>query len=524
MSKKRSFPSDYIKPALSFSVAFIFFYFLSIYPFISLKYVPFHDLPEHLAAGTALKDLLFAGPLAANFRFEGFFPNILSWVLIAVLTVFFDILTVSKLLVLLYFLITPLALYYYLDKNKKPLCLLSFIFLNSYGLNMGFVNFVFSVPLIFFSLGAYKKKSQLFYLYTLLLFASHAVSYIFFSVLLLASFFAGRKYLGPVIFSMGLLIIVPFLPSSGQNPVNTAVLSTLSSLNAFLEFAVNIVYYNIFFSASAFKSFRPDYVSLGAFILIACLYIKQLFVDQNYDKIGSYITSFAFFFVLLFPSHLSASNVDWLSYGRFLPVAILFVVTDLRIGNKAQNALILLFLALTFVNSVSLSGAYSEADGRLKAYYEPVIDILPAGGKIFVLEETPWLSGQVYVSKRTYGVSPYRHYFDGYYSLKGGFSSGYFGGGVLNPLQWPVIYVNKTYYAICDYLPFDLVKKGTCIPCSKTDIQCFLDDAIIVKNFDYLLVYNSDGGATNYLVEKPDQPILISTDDVIVYSLRNPPN
>src|SRR6185503_15662579 len=95
----------------------------------------------------------------------------------------------EKVFLSLYVISFPLGFLYFLgavDPAKKPLALLSFGFVYNYLFMLGFFNFVFSVPLAFWTLGYFwKRRSHLtrgnvvvLNLMLLLVYVAHLISYV----------------------------------------------------------------------------------------------------------------------------------------------------------------------------------------------------------------------------------------------------------------------------------------------------------------------------------------------------------
>jgi hypothetical protein len=540
-------------------------------PFIPLKYLPFSDISQHLAAGAVVKDMVLGGPLSSGYHLV-FFPNILGWLLIACLAIFFDILTAGKIIVFIYFLATPISLYYYLEDSRKHLSLISFLFLNNYALNMGFLNFILSVPLLFFALGAFKKGSKLFYILSFLLFLSHAATYGLFMFILLIFFLAEKKnkmrqfLYALIIFVIWISTIIVFSGNIGSSGVQAEKIIHDVILLLFYGFVANITSSLV----AGFQFFRPDYIGMIGLIVIALAYSRQLFIKHDYDRNTLLIILFLLSIAVFFPSEIPMGSGIWNTLnGRFLFIALLFNIADLRLGKKNETIMITLSLFLVLINSLTMIIPYSEADARLVNYYEPIVNKLPSGGKVYVVEETGWIPGYFFTSNHTYGASSYSNYLSGYYSLKGGISSTAFSSGRFGKV-WPLIYSNYTHHPLCqlnrsydcylcdnkgfecfysnktkdapsqdnasvycDYCtrPMALVCEplqveeenkfidtGLCIPCSSGNLTCILENQIIKENYDYLVAFSTGDDIGDYLING-SEPYL-KNQDVIVYEIN----
>ena len=136
---------------------------LFLIPIWGFVYIPTQDGPSHLNNAQILSQ--FTNPA---FHFQqiynlrlSLFPNWLSHAGLAALMWIFPPLLAEKLLLSLYVVGFPLAFLYFLgalDPAKKPYGLLSFAFIYNYLFMMGFWNFIFSIPLMFLTLGYFWKR------------------------------------------------------------------------------------------------------------------------------------------------------------------------------------------------------------------------------------------------------------------------------------------------------------------------------------------------------------------------------
>lgn len=551
----------------SYFMLYFLFYIASIWPFLGLRYLPFTDLPQHIAAGAAVKDIILGGPLSQKFWFESLFPNVLGWFFLALLNIPFDMLTAAKVVVLLYFAIAPLSVCYCTDANRTQLSLMSFMFINSYALNMGFLNYVMSVPLLFFSLGAYRRDARAFYVFSSLLFFSHAATYcIFVFILFLQGRPKGgrlRKFAYATLF-LGLFLCLVLLHPSDKADDLDGLANSVTSMDLPHLFFYGVITNFCSSIFNGFQFFRPDYVCLFGFSLISLIYMRQILLDREYDKGTLEAMVFILTLIIFFPPIIPLGEGVWHIYAmRFFPLVALLLITDLRPEKKLVSPLVVISFGLVLLNSLSLVGPYRESDLRLKIYYEPLYDRLPEGKSIFVVDETDYLAGYSFTSKKTYGVSPYVAYFPGYYSIKG-LSSSYFGEGV-SSYQWPLHYSTPMPYRLCysniSYSCHVCDKKGfeffypdesgaseqsaegpqavnctrpmalickpsgsgdgeylltdTCIPCRSANLSCILNSSILKEKFDYLIAYSNSDDISDYRIDGLEP--YYANEDLIVY-------
>jgi hypothetical protein len=223
---------------------------------------------------------------------------------------------------------------------------------------MGFMNFALSISLLFFSLGAYKRGSKAFYVFTLLLFASHAAVYGLFVIILLGFYKESQKRNRYMMgYAMALLVLfigsLVLSPGHGQTSDKSSSSFIVEGI-IFILLLVYGIWTNINASLfNAFQFFRPDYLGLLAFAFLAGLYGKQIFLEERrYSKPILFASALILFITVFFPPAIPVGSSVWNTFnGRFLPIAMLFVITDLRIGKKQEKAIIGVFLILAFINS-----------------------------------------------------------------------------------------------------------------------------------------------------------------------------
>jgi len=201
----------------------VFLICLYLLPLWIFKYFPTQDGPSHLYNSQVLRE--FRNP---DYRFREYydlnlslFPNWLSHVSLAMLMAVFSPITAEKILLSLYVIMFPLAIFYFLNsvnKGRNLIGLMSFLFIYNYLFLMGFYNFAFSVPLFFLALGFWWKDKEhitvkriiLLNLLLAVIYFAHLISYItlLLSITLLSVFYFRKR------FKKILLTLGGLLPSS----------------------------------------------------------------------------------------------------------------------------------------------------------------------------------------------------------------------------------------------------------------------------------------------------------------------
>ena len=212
-------------PAFSSLKAAVVALLICVYllPIWIFKYVPTQDGPSHIYNSQVLREFR-----NSDYRFRehydlnlSLFPNWLSHISLAMLMAVFSPTAAEKILLTIYVIMFPLAIFYFLDsvnKGRSLIGLMSFLFIYNYLLLMGFYNFAFSVPLFFLALGFWWKNKErltakrivLLNLLLVVIYFTHLITYV--TLLLSIAFlsvFSFRKRLKKILLTLGGL-----LPSS----------------------------------------------------------------------------------------------------------------------------------------------------------------------------------------------------------------------------------------------------------------------------------------------------------------------
>ncbi len=131
-----------------------------------LDYPPLTDYPSHLLSINIIKE--YNNP---DFNYREFFtvnwrplPNLLSNVIILLLSLVFPITIAGKLYLFIVAGLFSFSIYYFLsavDKNKSFLCLFAFLFLYNWYFYRGYLNFWGSLPVFFFAFGYWISSAKL---------------------------------------------------------------------------------------------------------------------------------------------------------------------------------------------------------------------------------------------------------------------------------------------------------------------------------------------------------------------------
>lgn len=208
------------KDRIFYSVFFLFI-ILHLYWIISLRLLPFVDLPFHLAESTILKDLYNPAYCFSDYySIPTLIKSNIFHMVFCSLNIFPSVEFANKIYYIIYIIIFPLSSLFLISyiKGNKWFSLLSFLFIYNHSVHWGFVGFTMSVPLIIiFNLFLMKyfenpnyKNILVLILLLLLIFSLHFQNAIFCILILTLSYIYNRKkeYL---YYLKYLIIIIPVL-------------------------------------------------------------------------------------------------------------------------------------------------------------------------------------------------------------------------------------------------------------------------------------------------------------------------
>ena len=138
---------------------------LNLLPIWLVRFPPLQDYPYHL-----LRTHIIANYSNPAYGYPekyvlNFFPSPYSFVdyLVVILNWIFTLQFSWKLILSLYIILFPWSIFYLIrsvNEQKTILGFFSFLFVYSWYFNMGFVNFVFSLPFFFFTLGFWWRSQN----------------------------------------------------------------------------------------------------------------------------------------------------------------------------------------------------------------------------------------------------------------------------------------------------------------------------------------------------------------------------
>lgn len=380
-----------------------FFILLNAYWMLSLRILPFIDLPFHLSSSTIYR--YFDNP---EYHFKEFYeiPTVLKsnnfHLLFTSLKIFPDVETANKIFYLLYVLIFPLSILFLIKEigGNKWFVLLSFLFLYNHNTHWGFTGFTISVPVIFFFIAyliRYLDKQNfkllfILFLFLLLIFSMHFQNALFMCFLYLVSVLVTfrknlLKAIAPLLILLPLFIImlIVYLGDAKGN---------YESLLPFLlryvreEFIPGIpVKLQMFLVADNFY-FTKNLVlgSIYAVIFSLTIIIPSvlfIFKRKSYNTIKSVplpvvvllIAAFAFYFIL--PADIPGQNVVNQRFTVFIFLALLTVASLLKLNLKQEKIFIAVTILIVFFQFTVVSKYYYDFEMETKIFTEKIFPDSP---------------------------------------------------------------------------------------------------------------------------------------------------
>jgi hypothetical protein len=338
---------------------------------------------------------------------------ILSWV--------FPLQFSWKLILSLYIILLPWSIFYLIrsvDKRKTILGFFSFLFIYSWYFNKGFVNFVFSLPFFFFTLGFWWqsqnrltwKRQALLCVLILCVYLSHLITY-----MILLFTFAILMIVAVRDFQKGVRTALPFLPSllllagafTYYSPTYAGGNGPLVLLYGSLERKLEL----------AFSPFSPYFTSFspareGKILLAAGMVALPLFIATIRTLGRNY-----FFILLCMLMILYISLPEDISQLNYVAnrVVILLPLMGLLLLSTPTTALfqaifLLLIVSLSTLHLGSTLLDYYSANQGLHDYYAAMQQI-PARKRVY-FRTAPQL---YYIGH----ITPFAM-FDAYYYLENG--------------------------------------------------------------------------------------------------------
>lgn len=375
-----------------------FFILLNAYWIISLRILPFIDLPFHLSSSTIYR--YFDNP---EFHFKEYYeiPTVLKsnnfHLLFTSLRIFPDVEIANKVFYLLYVILFPLAILTLIKEigGNKWFTLLSFLFLYNHNTHWGFTGFTISVPVIFFFITCLirylKKQSNLkliiLFGFLLLIFSMHFQNAIFMSFLYFVSVLvAFRKNIFKI--STSLLILLPLIVIMlivylGDAKGNYESLFTFFIRYFKDDFIASLpVKLQMFMVADNFYLTRNLVLgSVYAVLFSLTVLVPSILFFYQGKKNNSFknipiplfillISATVFYFFL--PADIPGQNVVNQRFTVFIFLGLLPLASLLKVNNFQNKIIITVFSIIVFFQFTVVSKYYYDFEMETKVFNEKI--------------------------------------------------------------------------------------------------------------------------------------------------------
>lgn len=413
------------------NILLIILYGLPLFAIWSFDYLPMQDYPLHLATTKVIKhyDSFAQGHFSVSF-FKGLspIPNVAFELFATNVCTFCGVDTAGRLFISSYVLLFVFSLYLLcreMKANYLDTLVMALPLVYSTYFYMGFLNFIFSIPMFLLSVWSYQcSKRNKGYLVFLgigsnLLYLSHLFSFAFFLFFIfIDSIITIRRLSGRFVSMVAASISIPLLffinfvlSTSGHSVHYLDVLDKIKLLAfPFVSFSVSLGFAMLFFYICAlFFIFRGTLEINRSFLVMAVLYL-------------------AIYFFLPFGS-IEGSYVDVRAFAFGMVMLLFSVRLDRNIyKNIAFTLIIIASLISTLLAWYSFSKFNKEISPAIPCLkqMEDGSRMLPVGG---------WRHGSFLMDSF---VEPYAHSW-GYAFLGKDFMTPYFPGTVHHILKYKVV-------------------------------------------------------------------------------------
>lgn len=336
---------------------------LPLIPLWYYEYLPLQDYANHLARLTIMENYGHSEFYRQNFNFDYFkgispLPYLALDILVAKIMPFFDVDKAMRIFLSLYVILCLVSVYLLARRSKQEFNLLLLILLpviySSY-FHVGFMNFIFSVPLLMLLLWVVERYEAdrnrfdliLIGIFSLLVYLSHIVTLFIFFFFMLCHLFTRRLRMKEYVYILAalapsLILSVNFLIlTTNNNPLGvlkyeslrdpiSSKLILLTTPFSYLPFsfilASSMVYAIALLVILKTSAIRDRlYLTFAIFLLIIYFALPLKGVEGYYMDIYYLDVRFLFFFLMLFPFSLQFKQHRDLDFARLLLCGIAFI-------------------------------------------------------------------------------------------------------------------------------------------------------------------------------------------------------
>lgn len=382
---------------------FALFILLNAYWIISLRLLPFIDLPFHLSSSTIFR--YFDNP---EFHFKEYYeiPTILKsnnfHLIFTSLEIFPDVEFANKVFYLLYVILLPLSVLFLIKEvnGNKWFALLSFLFLYNHNTHWGFTGFTISVPVIFFFiifLIRYLKYTQFWklifmFFFLLLIFSMHFQNAIFMCFIYFVSvLIAFRKNLLKLSISVSVLLPLIFIMSI------VYLADAKGNYEGLLPFFIRyfkddflstlIVKLQNFLVADNFyflKNLVHGSICAVIFSLFIIIPSILFFIQKGRNKKLKYIPLplyvlilSALFFYFVLPADIPGQNVVNQRFTIFVFLGLIPIASILKLKARQEKFFIIILTFIVFFHFTLISKYFYDFDKETKVFSEKIFPDSP---------------------------------------------------------------------------------------------------------------------------------------------------
>lgn len=388
-----------IKNNKLFYSVFSVFIILHLYWIISLRILPFIDLPFHLAASTIFKHLNESGYCFSEYyTIPTMVKSNIFHIVFTGLKIFPSVEFGNKIFYIIYIIIFPLSSLLFINfiGGNKWFSLLSFLFIYNHNVHWGFTGFTMSVPLIIlfilFIIKYFENQNFLniiiLVVLLLLIFLMHFQNAIFCILILTISFSFNFKksfsyFLKYLVIILPVLILmyfaysfdttspeqnlVPFLLNYYKNDYIYSVVERIKVL---------AVMDNFYFIQGPYGAVVAIFFVLSFIIPILIYFYKRskkvykIIITDNYSCYLYIFILCSLFCYLFLPNIIPGQNIIFERFSVFLMLALILFCAYCYKRISIPNISIILIIAVVLVHFIIISFYYNDFRKETKSFNE----------------------------------------------------------------------------------------------------------------------------------------------------------
>lgn len=418
-----------------YTLLFIVLVCINLMPVWFTTYLPLQDYPNHLARIHIIKN--FENPDTIYNKYFGLDiflnPYSLSDIVIFALAYILPVETCGRIFLSLYVILFPLSIFYFLYKVKKENLLLgffSFICIYNFFFEMGFLNFLISLPIFFVALGYWWSKRErmltsekiIFIALTILLFLAHFISAmtLFLTIIFLRVYETKSwvKTLGAICVTAPMMaLIMLFLVFNGTTSKPFWGCYSFMSIGEILWQTIHTISFKFTeLGAYFFPLHNMFFASIILGLMVFPLFYviinekdqKKVFKRESRGNGFAHLTLMWIFAFLFFPTALIGDSFVGFIDMRPIPFFIIFSLACVKLDERVKKKIPLLFFLVSVLLVANIWSEY-KVESETIAQFVSGIGSIKENSLVLPLP-TPLRLG-------TQAPNPYLHVW-GYYVIE----------------------------------------------------------------------------------------------------------